>query len=164
MRTVTLLGILLVAFLLLHGAGHAASAGVTMQDVAADLICQCGCNKVLAICEMQGWAVPAKALITEKLAAGQTKEQIIAYFVDQYGAKILAAPPKRGFDLTAWVTPFAVLVGAGFLLSSVLFLWSNKRRRESPDASPKASTTELQEAHLAMYRQRLQEELHHLDY
>ncbi|TET46087.1 hypothetical protein E3J59_03375, partial [Candidatus Aerophobetes bacterium] len=45
-----------------------------------------------------------------------TKDQIIGYFVAQYGEKILAAPPKKGFNLTAWITPFVVIaLGAGIV-------------------------------------------------
>ncbi len=50
--------------------------------------------------------------IKQKLAAGQTKEQIIDYYVGIYGEEILAVPTKKGFNLTAWVIPpLAALTG-----------------------------------------------------
>ena len=40
---------------------------------------------------------------------GLTKQEIKDRLVDQYGPKILAAPPKEGFDLLAWVLPLVAL-------------------------------------------------------
>ena len=53
-----------------------------------------------------------RAVVREKLALGWTSNQIQQFFVERYGAGVLAAPPRRGFDLVAWVVPpVAVLVG-----------------------------------------------------
>jgi cytochrome c-type biogenesis protein CcmH len=89
---------------------------LTVDDVARDLICTCGCGKMLDVCEMEECAQPMKELIGEKIAQGETKDQIIGYFVAQYGEKVLATLPKKGFNLTAWITPFVVIViGAGII-------------------------------------------------
>lgn len=91
------------------------ASALTVDDVARDLICTCGCGKMLDVCEMES-AKQMKELIGEKIAQGETKDQIIGYFVAQYGEKILAAPPKKGFNLTAWITPFVVIaLGAGIV-------------------------------------------------
>ena len=37
-----------------------------------------------------------RAVVREMLAEGRTREEILDYFVDRYGADILAAPPKVG--------------------------------------------------------------------
>ena len=39
-----------------------------------------------------------KARIRERIAAGDTKSEIKAYFVDQFGTGVLAVPPRKGFD------------------------------------------------------------------
>src|SRR3990172_7829939 len=64
-------------------------------EIADSLMCQCGCNKMLSICDMQGChsATPMRAEVKEKLAAGQSKEAILAGFVDRYGLVALSAPP-----------------------------------------------------------------------
>ena len=54
-----------------------------------------------------------RAFIRRQIAAGRTKDEIIAALVNQYGTQVLAEPPKSGFDLTAWLVPgIAILVAA----------------------------------------------------
>ena len=53
-----------------------------------------------------------RAVIREMLAEGRSQEEILDYFVDRYGADILAAPPKSGANLLAWILPI-VGVAAG---------------------------------------------------
>ena len=59
-----------------------------------------------------------RAVIREMLAEGRTREEILDYFVDRYGPDILAAPPKSGANLLAWILPI-VGVAAGL---AALFL------------------------------------------
>ena len=53
-----------------------------------------------------------RAVVREMLAEGKTREEILDYFVDRYGPDILAAPPKSGVNLLAWILPI-VGVAAG---------------------------------------------------
>lgn len=117
---------ILVALMLMAASlSVTAEAGaLKMGDVAKELICQCGCNNVLGVCEMTGWAVPAKELIQEKIDQGLNKEQVLAYFVEEYGTKILAAPPKKGFNLIAWIMPFAVIGAGAILILLLLRVWT----------------------------------------
>ncbi len=107
------------------------SLALTVDNVARELICPCGCGKILDVCEMES-AKEMKGLIGEKIAQGETKDQIIGYFVAQYGEKILAAPTKKGFNLTAWVAPFLVIgIGAGIIyLITVKWVIRGKTREE----------------------------------
>lgn len=57
-----------------------------------------------------------QALIREKLAAGETPDEIVAYFVDAYGEWILLQPTARGANLLVYVLPaLAFLAGLIFL-------------------------------------------------
>jgi cytochrome c-type biogenesis protein CcmH len=58
------------------------------------------------------------------IAAGQTDQQILDMFAAKYGATVLAAPTTHGFDLVAWIAPFAVFAAA--LLGTILLVrrWS----------------------------------------
>ena len=57
-----------------------------------------------------------RAVIREMLAEGRTREEILDYFVDRYGSDILAAPPKSGASLLAWILPIVgVAAGLGAL-------------------------------------------------
>ena len=60
-----------------------------------------------------------RAVVREMLAEGKTREEILNYFVDRYGPDILAAPPKSGVNLLAWILPIvgvAAGLGGGFLV------------------------------------------------
>ncbi|MDF2749759.1 MAG: ccmH, partial [Gaiellaceae bacterium] len=66
-----------------------------------------------------------KVRIRERIAAGATKSEIKAEFVEQFGERVLADPPKRGFDLLAWVLP---LVGGALALVAVATVARGWRR------------------------------------
>ncbi len=136
---------------------QAEAGDLKMGDVAKELICQCGCNNVLGVCEMTGWAIPAKELIQEKIDQGLSKEQVLAYFVKEYGTKILAAPPKKGFNLIAWAMPFVVIgVGAIFILL-LLRIWTRAYRTFREDEpGPLEGMTEEE---VAKYKKALQDEI-----
>ena len=77
-----------------------------------------------------------------------TDEQIVAHFVDKYGTPVLAAPPASGFNLTAWIMPFAALaIGA---LLAVYFLRQFRARWAGTTPSP---------TDLAKYHDKVEEEL-----
>jgi cytochrome c-type biogenesis protein CcmH len=57
---------------------------------------------------------------------GKTDAEVIAHFTDKYGSTVLSAPPVSGFNLTAWIMPFAALaIGA---LAAVYFLRQFRKR------------------------------------
>ena len=64
------------------------------------------------------------------IAAGQSDQQILDGFVAKYGAVVLAAPTTHGFDLVAWIAPFAVFAAA--LLGTILLVrrWSIRQDAE----------------------------------
>ncbi len=98
---------------------------VQFREIAEGLVCQCGCNKMLSICEMQGChsATPMRAEVKEKLATGESKEIILAGFVDRFGLIVLSAPPTSGFHLSAWIMPFVFLVLGAWYAKTVLGSW-----------------------------------------
>ncbi len=65
-----------------------------------------------------------RRLVREKLAQGESREQILEYFAGVYGQDILAAPSKTGFNLVAWTVPvagvLAALTAGFFVLRSML--------------------------------------------
>ena len=64
-----------------------------------------------------------RRLVREKLSQGESREQVLAYFASVYGAGILAAPSKSGFNLLAWTVPvvgvFGALAAGFFVLRSM---------------------------------------------
>lgn len=73
-------------------------------------------------------------VIEQKVQAGETDEQIKAYFIERYGEHVLLDPPKSGLNLTLWWIPPAVLaVGA---LVVILYMREGRgggQRPASPD-------------------------------
>ena len=68
-----------------------------------------------------------KARIRERIAAGATKSEIKAEFVDQFGTAVLAVPPRKGFDLVAWILPLAWLGLGVVAVGALAWRWSRVR-------------------------------------
>lgn len=61
-----------------------------------------------------------RALVREKLEQGETREEILQFFVERYGESVLAAPVKSGFNLIVWVTPFSAILIGGIILGIII--------------------------------------------
>ena len=96
-----------------------------VHELAAQLRCVV-CQTLSVADSPSETANQMRQIIRERLAAGETPEQVRQYFVQRYGEWILLAPPKEGFNLLVWVVPFVGL-GAGLVLVViVLRRWSRK--------------------------------------
>ena len=98
--------------------------GLTVNDVAEDLYCPLCSGLTVDICELEVCA-DMREVIAQKIAAGESEAEIQAYFIEQYGQKVVAKPSTSGFDLTAWILPFAAL-GLGVI---ALLFWLRSRPR-----------------------------------
>ncbi len=120
-RKISLTWFLLGSFLLLNISPALAS---TQSDIENSLICP-ACfaeNMSVAACQ-DSTAQQIKEEIRQKLALGQTKGEIIKTYVNQYGEGILTSPPKKGFNLMAWVIPFLGIMMGGTLIYLALSRW-----------------------------------------
>ncbi len=147
------LGIFFILFFLFASPVMAESA--TVSGIAKQLICQCGCTLVLANCTHSECMSrdTMTTLIEQKLAQGQSEEQIIQSFVDQYGEQVLASPPKRGFNLTAWILPFAAILGGGGIIYMALKKWVWQGRQSATPAEAEVEEGDEE------YQSRLKKEL-----
>ena len=125
-------------------------------DLINELMCPSDCVETLAICQMPE-AAQMRTFVKDKVAAGWSKDKIVDNLVSQYGERILAAPPKTGFNLTAWITPFAAILAGGGLVAALLAAWVRQRRVN--DAYVKAKVMEPGSDDLDAYRSRLAAEL-----
>ncbi len=126
----TRLVVLVAAALLLAPSAFASERHPTMNELENEVMCPV-CNTTLA----QSNSDAAKAIereIQDKIHAGWTKSQIKDFLVQQYGESILAAPPKHGFDLLAWVLPLVGILAAASALGVAAWRWS--RVRGEPEA------------------------------
>ncbi len=123
----------------------------TARDIARELICQCGCGRLLDghVCATQEAMV---ALIEQKLAQGESRGEILDYFVAQYGEQVLASPPKRGFNLTVWIAPIVALLLGGGAVYFALKKWVRRGELEPTTAVTESGEDEK-------YLRQLEEEL-----
>lgn len=77
-----------------------------------------------------------KAFIRARIAAGDTKSEIKAALVEQFGPSVLAVPPKRGFDLVAWVLPLAGLLLGLVAVGLLAWRWSRRAADEPGPLDP----------------------------
>ena len=119
----------------------AAAAAPSPSDLEAELVCPvCGTTLDQSDAPV---AQRMKRYIRERLAAGASEAQIKAELVDQFGPGVLAEPPKSGFDLLAWLVPFAVLVAGAVGVGLVVWAWSH-RRGEGDTGPPPELDPELE--------------------
>ncbi|AET66246.1 uncharacterized protein involved in biosynthesis of c-type cytochromes [Desulfosporosinus orientis DSM 765] len=108
-------------------------------DVENGVICVIdGCMMNLSACETPA-AQKLRGIIREKMYKdGWDKEQTYAYLAEVYGDKVLAAPPKRGFNWVIWLGPLAATVTGGAFLYLGLEKWvgSSQQEKEADPLDP----------------------------
>ena len=97
-----------------------------------------------------------RAMVREKLAQGESQEDILQFFADpdRYGPSVLAEPPKSGFNLLVWVIPPVLLVLGGGLLTMVVLAMRRVEQSSVHEKEP-LSPTEL-DPYLAMVDREIQ--------
>jgi cytochrome c-type biogenesis protein CcmH len=96
------------------------------------------------VCEVQSidesnapLAADLRKLIRDRIAAGESDEEIKDYLVERYGAFILMRPPVRTDTYFLWFAPILLLIaGAGIVAVTVA------RARRRPDAPTLESEAE----------------------
>ncbi len=77
-----------------------------------------------------------KAFIRIRIAAGDTKSEIKAKLVEQFGRGVLAVPPRQGFDWLAWLLPLAGIAVAALVVGSLAWGWSRSRSTAESGSEP----------------------------
>jgi cytochrome c-type biogenesis protein CcmH len=127
----TLAIVLAAAAMAWIGGAARGSAAVrpTVNEVAQGLTCQCGCGLTVANCNHPTceFAVPARAQIRKMIDEGRTRAEIIAFYREKYGEKVLSAPTTQGFNLLAWIMPFAAVAIGGVFIGFAARRWRSNR-------------------------------------
>ena len=129
----------------------------TLAEIENEVFCPV-CHEPLAV-STSPIADRMRTFIRGRIAAGQTKSQIEAALVQEFGEGVLAAPPKHGFNLLAWLLP---LVGVAVAAAVLFFLarsWLGNRA-PPPAGDPAANGRPLLDPEL---ERRLDEELARFD-
>ena len=81
-----------------------------------------------------------RAIIRKKLQQGESKEKIIAYFVDRYGETILGAPPAKGTNWVLWLLPAFALLAGGLGIGLFIYKSKNEKSYKSEEERKEPST------------------------
>jgi cytochrome c-type biogenesis protein CcmH/NrfF len=106
-----------------------------VRRVGEKLACLCGgCKNSVGSCPMLGchYATPKREQIQKALAEGRNDQQIVDAAVKEQGLQALVTPPAEGFNILAWVMPFA-MIGVG-LLAIAFFIRHMNAKRVAADA------------------------------
>jgi cytochrome c-type biogenesis protein CcmH/NrfF len=104
----------------------------TLESLGDQVMCLCGCVTTLNHCPHRDCATVAeiRPIIEKEIAEGKDETTILQDLAIRYGVQVLAAPPTKGFSLTAWILPgVGLLAGLSFLVVMV-----RRWRRPSPVA------------------------------
>ncbi|HMI99585.1 MAG TPA: cytochrome c-type biogenesis protein [Gaiellaceae bacterium] len=139
MRLLVAALVVLVLVLVLVAVPAAAASGSrmdanrpTLAELEGEVMCPV-CNTTLDQSNSP-IARRIKTFIAQRIAAGDSKQEIKDRLVADWGPQILAAPPKKGFDLLAWLLPIVGLLGGALVLAALAWRWSRVREPAAPAA------------------------------
>ena len=113
----------------------------TLESIGDQVMCLCGCVATLNHCPHRDCATVAemRPVIAQEIAAGKDETTILQDLAIRYGVQVLAAPPAKGFSLTAWILPsVGLLAGLSFVVAVV-----RRWRKPSPVAVAMTSAKPL---------------------
>jgi cytochrome c-type biogenesis protein CcmH/NrfF len=121
------------------------------KSLGTKLMCMCGCGQILTQCNHIN--CPSSAPMLKELDAhvvkGEADDLIIQDFVQEYGEKVLSAPPSTGFNSIAWYIPgVAFVIGLGIVVT-LIRLWRQRdvARLATVSNTPPIPPTSLSELH-----------------
>jgi cytochrome c-type biogenesis protein CcmH len=128
----TLAAILAIA-LLAPAANAAACPKTSLADVEDEVMCPV-CGVPLGLATEAPQANRERAFIQREVERCKTKSQIKAELVAQFGDRVLALPPDKGFNLTVYLVPAAILIVGAAAVTTVAL-----HRRRGPRAASNGS-------------------------
>jgi len=104
---------------------RASESRPTLAELEGEVMCPT-CHTTL---DMSSSPIAARmrVFIKQRIAAGDTKSQIESKLVAQFGQGVLAAPPKHGFGLLAWLLPLGGILAGAAALAYGAWRWSRGR-------------------------------------
>jgi len=122
-----------------------ADVDARFSKLGHQMMCMCGCNQVLLECNHVGCAYSDRMRneLTAGLERGDNDSLILQSFVQKYGNTVLSAPTSSGFNVIAWIMPFAVFGLASAIAVWLVRMWK-ARPVEQPVATPNLGADELE--------------------
>ncbi len=118
------------------------------KSLGTKLMCMCGCGQILTQCNHINCPSSGPMLkeLDAHVAKGEADDLIIQDFVQEYGEKVLSAPPATGFNSIAWYIPgVAFAIGLGIVVT-LIRLWRQRdvaRLATASSAPPVAAIRRL---------------------
>jgi cytochrome c-type biogenesis protein CcmH len=129
-----------------------------VNAIAHQLFCPICENTPLDVCPTEAcrqW----RELIRQKLAEGNNEAEIKQYFVDNYGARVLSAPPAIGINWIVYVVPPLAFLAGVFLLVQAFRTWRRMAKEPTGGSNPEVPTETNAHSPDDQYVARLEEEL-----
>ncbi|MFC2055074.1 cytochrome c-type biogenesis protein CcmH [Chloroflexota bacterium] len=133
-----------------------------VNAIAKKMYCPVCENTPLDVCPTQACA-EWRGLISEKLSLGWSEDQIIDFFLEQYGDRVLAMPPARGLNWLVYLIPPLVFIAGAIILFKAFSNWKKSAlvtsSQETNSAQITISDPSTESDQSDEYTQRLEEEL-----
>lgn len=71
-----------------------------------------------------------RSVVRDRLRAGQTPDEVKAYFVSRYGEWILLEPTMKGLNVALYILPIALVVGGLLLVVFLVRRWTRQAAAE----------------------------------
>lgn len=128
------------------------------KQIGGKFMCMCTCNQVLTQCNHVGCPTSASMLkeLDAAVARGDSETVITSAFVQEFGTKVYAEPPKSGLSLLAWSLPTIYLLLGTLLVIFVIWRW---RRAALPPAATAGGGTGISPKDLENARRRIAQEI-----
>ena len=123
------LAVLCIITVAMLGAGQS-----RYERIGHELMCSCSCGQILLECNHVG-CPNSSGMIKElqaQLASGKDDTAVLNWFAANYGATVLAAPIRGGFDNAAWIIPIGVFLLATAGTFVVVWLWKKRTQSLAP--------------------------------
>lgn len=129
--------------LVLLGAGEQ-DPSARFGRIGHNMMCVCGCSQILLECNHVGCPDSDRMIgeLRDQLAgpSGAGADSLILnWFVAKYGASVLAAPIRGGFDNVAWIVPVVIFILSIGGTAMLVKLWTQRRHTALAGATPAAS-------------------------
>jgi cytochrome c-type biogenesis protein CcmH len=127
------------------------------KQIGGKFMCMCGCSQVLTQCNHVGCSTSAAMLkeLEQAVTRGDSETAVTQMFVQEFGTKVYAEPPKSGFSLIAWSLPSIYLILGTVLVVFVISRWRKPPAARTPPGgnTPGVSAELLERARLQAARE-----------
>ena len=110
-----------------------------VNAIAKQLYCPVCENTPLDVCPTAA-CIEWREEIRDMLADGKSEAEIKQHFVDYYGARVLAEPPRTGFNWLVYVVPPIMIIAGVFVLFRALRSWSRPSKSKASSSENQAPT------------------------